>query len=227
MQLSDVIDQSPGLSLIRGVVLRITGDTFTMSYLGSEVNQISHLDQYTPAVDDIALVLVWPRGGMIALGSNNGTGAAPPTVTYPPSVTTVVAQGASTYQAPPSAPAWAGGVLLQAPDKAACWFYDTADFTPAAGSQLAAFEVEVTGTSGGPVELLLHANPGPSGALVRAVDTTFLPPVTLVAGVPTWIAAPTGWGELLASGQASGVGIGLGQHTGVYAGTGRLRFTSI
>jgi hypothetical protein len=213
--------------MVKGTVLRITGDTFTMSFLGGEVPNVSHLDQYTPVVDDIAQVLVIPRGGWLAIGSTNGTGASPGTIQSPSVSSIITAEGFSTFIATSGGGTWLGGVLAQAPDRCGCWFYDVGDFSVYNGAALASFEVEITRTSGGPVEMQLHGSAGASGTLVLPVPGPYVVPDTPPVGVPTWVRLPIGWGQALASGDAAGVGIGLGQHSGTYAGTGRLRFTTI
>lgn len=227
MELADVVEQVPGIRMVKGTVLRITGDTFTMSFLGGEVPNVSHLDQYTPALNDIAQVIVIPRGGWLAIGSTNGTGASPGTIQSPTITGTVAAEGFSTFITNTSGGVWLGGVLTQAPDRCGCWFYDIGDFEPYRGSALASFELEVTRTSGGPLEMQLHNTPGATGTLLLPFPGPYIVPDTPPLGVPTWVRLPIGWGQTLASGDAAGVGIGLGQHSGVYAGTGRLRFTTI
>jgi len=227
MDLGDVINQNPTIRMVKGVVLRLTGDTFTLGYLGGEVPNVSHLDQYTPAVDDIAQVLVIPRGGWLAIGSTNGTGAPGDSVQYPTISSTLTADGFATYVVSDSGGTWVAGSLTQGPDRCACWFYDSDDFSPFAGAALSSFEIEIDRSSGGPVEMQLHNTAGPSGILELPEPGPYVVPDTPEIGVPTWVRLPVGWGELLASGQARGVGIGLGQHSGVYAGTGRLRFTTI
>jgi hypothetical protein len=226
MDLGDVIDQTPGVRVVKGTVIRITGDTFTMGYLGGEVPGVSHLDQYTPIEGDIVHALVIPRGGWLAIGSTNGTGTDPGSVPFPPITGTVTADGFATYIAG-SGGAWVTGTLAQAPDRMACWFYDISLFSTYDGAALASFEIEITRTSGGPLDMQLHNTAGAGGALSVAAPGPYVPTETPPVGTPTWVALPVGWGELLASGQARGVGIGLGQHNGVYAGTGRLRFTTI
>lgn len=224
MQLGDVIGQVPGIRMVKGTVLRLTGDTFTMSFLGGEVPNVSHLDQYTPVVGDIVQVLVVPRGGWLAIGSTNGTGAPGGSTQFPPMSSILTADGQSTYIVGGT---WLVGALSQAPDRCGCWFYDASKFTVYAGAALATLEIEITRSSGGPVEMQLHGNASGSGELVLAAPGPYVAPDTPPVGTPTWVRLPVGWGELLASGQARGVGIGLGQHSGVYAGTGRLRFTTI
>lgn len=227
MDLSDVIEQAPGIRPIKGTVLRITGDTFTMSFLGGEVPNVSHLDQYTPAPGDIVMVLAIPRGGWLAIGSINGTGASSGDVQSPSITSTVAAEGFSTFILNAGGGVWIGGELEQGPDRCGCWFYDVGDFSVYDGAVLASFEVEITRTSGGPVEMQLHNSPGATGTLVLPVPGPYIVPGTPPLGVPTWVPLPLGWGQELASGRVAGVGIGLGQHSGVYAGTGRLRFTTI
>lgn len=229
MNLSDVIDRTPGLRLIRGEVEQVTGDTITLSYLGGSIDHVATLDQYNPVVNDIVIVIVWPKGGYLAIGSNNGTTAETPSVPVPPYTLTVNADGVSTYVLDAAGNfTWLGSTLEQGEDRALCWFYDTGLFSSMTGALLASFEVEITLTSGGPPELLLHGNPSAVGELVQATPTWYLPDEDDVPlGVATWVPVPVGWGEMLANGQASGVGIGLGQHTGTYTGTGRLRFTTV
>lgn len=228
MNLSDVIERTPGLRLIRCKVTSVYGDLFSATYLGGIITNIGALDQYNPAPGDIAVVIVWPKGGYLAIGSHNGSGPPSTTVPWTPVTLTVNAEGVSTcVKSATGAVTWLGGVLQQEPDRALCWFYDSGLYAPLGGGLIASFEIEVTRTSGGPPEFLLHGNPGAAGELVMATPTWYLPDDLPAVGVPTWVPLPVGWAEMLVNGQASGVGIGLGQHTGTYTGTGRMRFTTI
>lgn len=228
MDLSDVIERTPGLRLIRGRVTAVDGDLITVSYLGGVITNVGTLDQYSATEDDIAVVIVWPKGGMLAIGSNNGAGPPDATLPWTPVTLTVAAEGVSTYVlAASGAVTWLGSTLQQGPDRALCWFYDGGLFATVSGGLLASFEVEVIRTAGGPPEFLLHGNPGAGGELIMASPTWYLPDDLPAVGVATWIPLPVGWGEMLVNGLASGVGIGLGQHTGTYTGTGRVRFTTV
>lgn len=223
--LAALLVQKEPLEWVIGTVTVITGDTFTMLWRGGTVYNVGHVSGYTPVVNDIVHCLSWGQNGMLAFGKTASTILLPALPT--PTVTTVNSNGTATWG--PGDTAWEASVLKQEPNKLGCFFYTQSDFDPIKNAELSKVEIQVTRTSGGPPEFRLHGNLSGTGPLILGSATIFTAP-TPAAGVPTWIPLPIGWGQRLILStdlDAFGIGIGLGEYSGVYTSTGNLRITTI
>ncbi len=223
-ELADFLQKEPPLEWIIGTVADIPagGRGFTMTWKGGTLYNVSSMAHYTPVIGQTVHVLSWPPNGMIAIGSGGVTPAAP--AEDVPVLTIYNALSGWTYG--PLDSQWTATVLNQSPTTAATWLYNGTPWANLGGTSLASFEIEITRLSGGPPEFLLHGNTAASGLLNIIDPKTFVGPVTTV-GVATWVPLPIGWGEDLYYNQGGGISIGLGDNTGEYSGTGRLRFGAI
>jgi hypothetical protein len=224
-ELSSMLVHEPGVQWIVGQIKTITGGVVTVTYGDGMINSVGYLDSYVPVVGDTVHMLSQDGVGCLILGSNNYV-APPP---YPPQATaspvTVTASQWATYG--PVANTWTGGVVNQSPTAYGCWFFAAGAFTALAGLQPAKFEIEINLLTGGPPEFVAHRNSSPTGALVLA-STGRHAPMTVTAGVPTWVPLPLDWATGMTNGEVSGIGIGGGIYSGSYSGSGtRLRFTPL
>lgn len=226
-EMSRMLATGPQLDWVQAKVLRINGDYLTLLYDGGEVDNVSFLDQYTPALDDNVHVLTKSGMGMLVLGSCNGTAAGVGPLPTEHQVI-VSADGYSTWHQTEAGSAWETGVLTHtSPQDYGIWSYDSGLLAAVGMDMLTLFEIEVTMTAGGPAEFFLHNQSGSVGDLVilspgRYV-TTWEP-----YGAITWVPLPIGWGEELIHQRALGIGVGGGLFTTDWSGGGgRLRFTGV
>lgn len=226
MELADVLASTPQLRWFIGRVTSVDGPTLTMRYLGGDVPKVGYLDQVTPVVGDVVHGLMWDPNGFLVLGTNNKQTAGS---RQPDTGVQMIVSPTSAATYGPTPGVWVPGVLLQGPEQWASWFYGGPgiDVTRMSGQSLGRFEIEVFRMSGGPPEFFAHTNAGPGGGnppqVTEARFATSMPPL----GVAAWVPLPVNWGERFVAGTINGFGIGGGTYSGVYGGTGRLRFSPL
>ncbi len=230
-RLADVIPSDPPLRWIVGTVKKILSDgSVTLAYNANdpsadetdttgEIPGVACLDQYTPVVGDVVHALSFEDRGVLILGSGNSHGLVSPPLTTPAEVIVSSIGGATWVEATQS---WEPGVVRQEPGVIGCWFFDPAAFVPLQTTELEAFALEITRTSGDRAQLLQHIN----------FDTTT--PLAIVegpryqnqrpeVGVPTWIDMPIGWGVDLIVGIIKGIGVTSDDTVSTYSTTARVR----
>lgn len=223
-ELSDVLTRGGSTRLIQGVAAAIVGTRSQyvhIDYAAGRVLNAGMLNGVTVVVGDLVWFLLDDEAGALVIGKQNVSGTHEAGGVAPPAAVTINAVSSATYDA--YAVTWTAGTLVQSPTQYASWFYSAGSLSTLAGYSLAAVEVEVTRTSGGPLEFTTHSNVSGSGAYTGGTDR-FGAPATPV-GVATWVPLPLDWGTELISGAIRGVSIGGGLFSGTYSGTGRIRLT--
>jgi hypothetical protein len=216
--------QGPRLTWIQGIVTVATGpNAVSFSYAGGTIVKAAVLDQYIPVVGDSIHALSFEGQGVLVLGSTNLPGGTLPSVLEQ---VPIIVNAISTATYGPLPGIWTPGVLQQARDQVACWFYSSTAWSALVGRSLQLVEIEVTRTSGGPPLFVQHLNSTAVGVL-SVVSGAPWAPTSPPAGVPTWIKLPIGWGMNLVSGTTKGIGIVSNGQSGVYSGTGRVRLTPL
>jgi hypothetical protein len=221
--LAEILRRRPFAQPLFGVVTAVTAPATTAATgtatitLYGESNTVPCMASYTPAVGDVALVLVADRR-LVAIGRMS-TGPTHPDIPVAPvaptaGTLTVAAVDAGTYQA--------GRLrtdrtdVLQGTDgtgpNVGAYVYGTTLAGTLAGLTLAAGRVWIDRRMTGspdpqPLTLYLHAWTDLPAGPPTALDS-YIPATPVPIGVPGWVALPAAWLALLADGTAAGVGIG-------------------
>lgn len=213
----------PRVLWLSATVLAVdSGGLLTLDYKGGTISKAARLASYTPVtVGDRVEVLSYEPMGVLVLGKNSASGAAPPAF-IPQTPVVITPTTVATYG--PGATEWTPGVLQQAPGKVACLFY-SGGLGSLAGVFLQKVEIELIINSGGPPDFIGHQNDTPAGALT----TTGLPyrSTTYAPGTAVWLPLSLGMGQALVSGVIRGIGIASSGQVGSYSGSGRVRLTPL
>lgn len=221
--LADVISSPSGARLRQGQVAAVAGTGgkyLHIDYAAGRVLNAGKFDSDTYSVGDYVWFLLDNEAGALVLGKQT-PGTHDTSVITPPAAITVTAASYGTYDL--VAGMWTASVLNQSPTTVGAWFYAAGAFSAMAGVPLGAVEVEVTRTTGGPVEFTTHQNMSGAGTFLGTDD--WFGAASPEVGVATWTPVPLDWGTQLASGAIKGIAIGGGLYTGTYSGTGRVRLT--
>jgi hypothetical protein len=195
-----------GATLLKGTIISVSTGRLTILIDGDVFSRVPYLDNgWVPVADAQVYVLNQQGFGMLAIGSPMAVGADE---ALPPSTTLLVdpevlanwqistAFRNGTWIVP------GDGVLVQTADyrSSGAFFYDAADLSPWAATELASVEIELEVASGVP-QLVLHRNAAPNETL-----DTYGTPVT-VTGISgtAWVPLPLTWGRDLVTGAAQGV----------------------
>ena len=221
--LAEVLAPVPGVRLLQGVVQGIAGGGkyIHITWGTGVIQNAGKLDGTTYAVDDLVWFLQSDEAGALVIGKQ-AAGTHDDAMPTPPAALTFTPSSSNTYDQITGT--WIGG-RTQSPDTWACWFWTAGVFSPLAGYPLASAEIEITLSSGGPIEFVAHLNVAGSGVLVTTGDR-YLYESTPV-GVATWVPLPLDWGHQMATGEIKGIAIGGGFYSGTYTGLTRLRLTPI
>lgn len=225
MDFVEALATGPQVEWIVGTVTAITGATITVNCLGGDVEDVTPVEQYTPAVGDVVHMLSLESTGMLAVGSVPL--AAPRPEPGPTGVELIVDPTIiATYG--PLTGQWELGSVLQDTDRVGCFFYEPAAFIEVGSMDLASFSIELTLDAGaGPPEFVEHNALESVGVLEILTEIPFGVQLSQV-GVPTWLDLPLGWAADLIEGSARGIGIASVLFTGDYSSSsGRLRLTPV
>jgi hypothetical protein len=212
------------LEWIQARVFSVASGDITLTYAGGQIRFAACLDSYTPVVGDYVHCLSLEGQGVLILGKSNVTGSTPaPEVPQTP----VTIAPASTWTYDTVRNTWAPGSLVQGAGSVGVWFYAPGAFTSLAGKTFQFAELEVTRSTGGPLELSAHTSSVTTSALTLSPAPPILP-VNPPIGVATWVPIPLGWATDLVNGTIKGFAVtaNYGQ-TGTYIGGGRVRLTPL
>jgi hypothetical protein len=214
----------PKLEWIQARVFSIIGGDITLTYGNGQIRFAACLASYTPVAGDYVHCLSLEGQGVLILGKASATGSTPPPeIAQAPVVYTPVSL--ATWDA--TFNTWVPDTLLQGPTTTGIWFYSPTTFASMAGKTIQKAELEVTRTSGGPLEITPHLISNTTGGLVLSDDPPILP-TDPAANVATWVPIPLGWATDLVNGTIKGFAITASyEQTGVYSGGGRVRLTPL
>lgn len=213
------------LTWITGRVLRLTGGTIVVSYLGGEITNVAVSDQYSPIVGDVVQCLSLAKKGVLALCSTNLTALAPGT-NVPPAPTTHTVKAWRILGYDYASKKW-DNTPEAGPTRRLVWFVGGGEFDPFKWIEVSKFEVQLTLLTGTVLEFSLISGAqsvGVPAVVPAALYLQAAPPV----GVPTWIPLPLDWAVKLLRNEAFGIAVGGGQYSSSFTSDiALLRFTSI